>query len=115
MPVELIDDMDIEYAATVSARAIQSMSQLSVPATPSNYSVWFHYILGTSPGLRKTIDILLGNKRKFDASLNRELYNSFVCTQPGASLSGDAPQLLNGIINNARSFSRMRFRTIKRK
>ena len=99
---EHYEDMDVEYATTVSNRAIQSMSQLSVPATPSNFSVWFHYMLGTSPGLRKTIDVLLSNKRKFDAAINRELYNAFVNTSPWVLPTGDAPQQLNAIIDNAK-------------
>jgi diguanylate cyclase len=104
MAIERFDDMDVEYAASVSSRAIQSMSQLSVPATPSNYMVWFHYMLGTSPGLRKTIDILLGNKRKFDATINNELYNTFISSQLGVLPGGDAPKQINGIINSAKQF-----------
>ena len=104
MVTERFDDMDVEYATTVSNRAIQSMSQLSVPATPSNFSVWFNYMLGTSPGLRKTIDVLLSNKRKFDAAINLELYTTFVSTNSGALSAGDAPQQLNGIIINAKQF-----------
>jgi diguanylate cyclase len=102
--IEHFDDLDVEYATTVSSRAIQSMSQLSVPATPSNYSVWFHYVLGTSSGLRKTIDILLSNKRKFDAAINHELYTAFVNAQSGTLPAGDAPQQLNGIIDSAKNF-----------
>jgi diguanylate cyclase len=100
---EHFDDMDVKYAATVSNHAIQSMSQLLVPATPSNFSVWFHYMLGTSLGLRKTIDVLLSNKRKFDAAINRELYTAFVRTHSGA-LPGDAPQQLDDIIISAKEF-----------
>jgi diguanylate cyclase len=79
------------------------MSQFSVPATPNNYSVWFHYVLGTSPSLRKAIDILLGNKRKFDASINHDLFTTFVDTS-GALPAGNAPQQLNGIISSAKQF-----------
>ena len=104
MAIDRFDDIDVEYATTVSGRAIQSMSQLSVPATPSNYAVWFHYVLGTSPGLRKTIDILLGNKRKFDTAINNELYCVLVGSQPDALPAGDAPKQINGIINNAKLF-----------
>ncbi len=104
MIIEHYDDIDVEYATTVSNRAIQSMSQLSVPATPSNFSVWFHYILGTSPGLCKTIDVLLSNKRKFDASINRELFAAFVNIYSGTLPAGDAPQRLNGIVNSAKLF-----------
>ena len=40
-----ISDMDVEYARTVADRAMQLMSQQSVPATPSNFSVWFDYAM----------------------------------------------------------------------
>ena len=102
MMIEHYDDIDVEYATTVSNRAIQSMSQLSVPATPSNFGVWFHYMLGNPPGLRKTIDVLLSNKRKFDAAINRELYTTFINTHSGVLPAGDAPLQLNGIINSAK-------------
>ena len=103
MVAEHFDDMDVEYATTVASRAIQSMSQQAVPATPSNYGVWFHYVLGSSPGLRKTIDILLGNKRKFDASINHELYTTFLASKSGG-LTGDTPQQLQAIIHSAKGF-----------
>ena len=73
MAGDLFGDMDVEYATTVADRAIRSMSQQSVPVTPGNFSVWFDYAMGTSPALRKTIDVLIGNKRKFDAATYPEL------------------------------------------
>ena len=60
MADDVIGDMDLEYATAIADRAIQSMSQQSIPATPSNFSVWFDYAMGASPALRKTIDILIG-------------------------------------------------------
>jgi hypothetical protein len=41
-----IGDMDVEYARAVADRAIRSMSQQSVPATPRHFSVWFNYAMG---------------------------------------------------------------------
>ena len=104
MAGELIGDMDVEYATTVADRAIRSMSQQSVPATPSNFSVWFDYAMGTSPGLRKTIDILIGNKRKFDPSINHELYVTYVNPQFGPGATGDFPERLRGVIAGAKQF-----------
>ncbi|MDO8399365.1 MAG: GGDEF domain-containing protein [Bradyrhizobium sp.] len=80
------------------------MSQQSVPATPSNFSVWFEYAMGTSPALRKTIDILIGNKRKFDAAINYELYVTYVNPQYGLAVKGDFPERLRGVITNATQF-----------
>ena len=73
-----IGDMDAEYATTIADRAMRLMSQQSVPATPTNFAVWFEYSLGNSLALRKTIDILIGNKRKFDPATNRDLYRAYV-------------------------------------
>ena len=98
---DLTGEMDFEYATTVADRALKSMSQLSVPATPSNFSVWFNYALGTSPTLRKTIDILVGNKRKFDASINRELYTTYIDDK---SDFVQVPEQLQSVVNNARKF-----------
>lgn len=97
-------DMDVEYAATVTDRAIRSMSQQAVPSTPNNFSVWFDYAMGTSPALRKTIDILIGNRRKFDASINHELYVTYVNPQSDAGAAGDFPEQLRGVISSAKQF-----------
>ena len=104
MPGDPLDDMDVEYAASVADRAIRSMSQQSVPATPSNFAVWFNYAMGASPALRKTIDILIGNKRKFDASINHELYVTYVGAPSGSSNSGDFPEQLRDVIASAKQF-----------
>ena len=101
---DVIGDMDMEYATTVADRAIRLMSQQLVPATPSNFSVWFEYALGTSPALRKTIDILIGNKRKFDAAINHELYVTYVNPQYGLAFKGNFPERLRGVITNATQF-----------
>jgi diguanylate cyclase len=104
MAGDLHDDMDVGYATTVADRAIRSMSQQSVPPTPSNFSVWFNYAMGTSSGLRKTIDILIGNKRKFDASINHELYVAYVDAQAGTGATGDFPEQLRGLVTSAKQF-----------
>lgn len=31
------------------------MSELNIPIIPTNFTVWFTYVLGRSPALRKTI------------------------------------------------------------
>lgn len=101
MAAEPSDEMDVDYATAVADRAIRLMSEQSVPATPINYNVWFNYALGASPALRKTIDILLSNKRKFDASTNHELYAAYVGR---LSQTGNVPDQLNGVIDSAKQF-----------
>jgi diguanylate cyclase len=96
--------MDVEYATTIADRAGRSMSQNAVPPTPNNFSVWFNYAMGASPALRTTIDILIGNKRKFDASINHELFVTYIGAQPGPSPTGDVPEQLRVVIAGAKQF-----------
>ena len=70
------DELDFEYATSVAETAMRSMAEHRVPPTPNNFHVWFNYTLGTPPVLKRAIDILIGNKRKFDAQTNREIYDS---------------------------------------
>ena len=101
-----IGEMDVEYATTIADRAIRLMSQQSVPATPDNFAVWFEYSLGSSLPLRKTIDILIAGKRKFDPATNHELYTTYVAPKsgPGPDPLHDLPEQLNGLIASARQF-----------
>jgi diguanylate cyclase len=103
MAGELLSDMDAEYAATIADSAIRSMAKQSVPATPNNFAVWFSYAMGASPALRKTIDILIGAKRKFDAAVNHDLYLTYINPQPDAA-TGDLSEQLHGVITSARQF-----------
>lgn len=104
MVLDRFDEMDLEYSANVADRALRTMSQQSVPATPDNFSVWFAYTLGTPPMLRKTIDVMLSNRQKFDASIDRELFNTFIGTPTGSPDVGSAAEQLNGAVSGARNF-----------
>jgi diguanylate cyclase len=74
----LINDVDAEYASSMAGRALQLMARYNIPATPQNFEVWFTFARGTAPDLNKTINILLGNKRPFDAGINQGLYANYI-------------------------------------
>jgi diguanylate cyclase len=97
-------EMDAEYATTIADRAIRLMSQQSVPATPNNFAVWFEYSLGNSVPLRKTIDILITGKRKFDTAINHELYITYIAPQGVPDPLRDLPEQLSGLIATAQQF-----------
>jgi diguanylate cyclase len=96
------DEVDFEYATTIADRANRFMSQHVVPPTPENFFVWFSYAMGASPALRKTIDILIANKRKFDSAVNRDLYVTYINPQSDRGTSGDFPEQLRGVISSAK-------------
>jgi diguanylate cyclase len=99
-----LDEIDFEYATTVADRANGFMSLQAVPPTPENFSVWFSYAMGASPALKRTIDILLANKRSFDPAINHDLYVTYVNPQPSGNLAGDFPEQLRGVIASAHTF-----------
>jgi len=96
------NEIDFDFATTTADRANRLMSQHGVPPTPDNFSVWFYYAMGGSLTLKKTVDILIANKRKFDSGVNRDLYLTYVNTH--SSTSGDFPEQLHGVIASAQEF-----------
>ncbi len=73
-----INDVDPAYASSMAGRALQLMAQHNIPATPQNFEVWFTFARGTAPDLNKTINILVGNNRPFDAGTNHSLYVNYI-------------------------------------
>ena len=57
--------------------------------------------MGASPALRKTIDVLVANKRNFDSATNRDLYVTYVNPR---SDGDDFPEQLQSVISSARQF-----------
>jgi diguanylate cyclase len=102
---DALEEFDFEYATTVSEKAIGFMTKQRVPPTPNNFHVWFKYSLGTSSDLKRAIDILIGNKRKFDAATNHDLYAMYVgsqATDEGAA--HDVSQQLHSVMDAAKQF-----------
>jgi diguanylate cyclase len=100
-----LDEVDFEYATSVAEKAFGLMAQQRVPPTPNNFHVWFKYSLGTSPILKRAIDILIGNKRKFDAQTNQGLFATYVGTQGADGVSvNNVSQQLHSVMESAKQF-----------
>lgn len=98
------EELDYEYAAFISERAIALMSKLKIAQTPANYSIWFNYCQGTSPGLKRTIDTLFENESQFDASTNAALVSSFGDGETGVAVSNDMTKRLGSLMEDAQGF-----------
>ncbi|SHN70923.1 diguanylate cyclase [Bradyrhizobium erythrophlei] len=98
------DEIDFDYATTLADRANGFMAQHRVPPTPENFAVWFFYAMGGSLTLKKTIDILIANKRKFDSLVNRDLYVTYVRPYSDPGLSDDIPDQVHAVIASAQEF-----------
>jgi diguanylate cyclase len=100
--MEILDDLDSQHAASISREAVRLMSELDVSIIPTNFTVWFAYVIGRSPALRKTIDILRSNQRTFDKSLNRELYSTFLRSNSLVNAGQSITEELGIILRNVR-------------
>jgi diguanylate cyclase len=100
-----LDELDFEYATAVAEKAVRSMSQQRVPPTPNNFHTWFKYSLGTSPDLKRAIDILVGNKRKFDATTNRDLFATYVAADTADDVDvNNVSQQLHSVMASAKQY-----------
>ena len=106
MTRDVIDEVDFEYATAVAEKAMRSMEQNRVPPTPNNFHTWFKYSLGTSPDLKRAIDILVGNKRKFDTTTNHDLFATYVGSQAAADDTdlNNVSQQLHSVMASAKQF-----------
>ena len=100
-----LDELDFEYATEVAEKAMRSMSQHRVPPTPNNFHTWFKYSLGTSSDLKRAIDILVGNKRKFDATTNHDLFVAYVGPHTADETDlNNVSQQLHSVMASAKQF-----------
>ena len=100
-----LDELDFEYATEVAEKAVRSMSQHRVPPTPNNFHTWFKYSLGTSSGLKRAIDILVGNKRKFDATTNHDLFVAYVAPNTADDTDlNNVSQQLHSVMASAKQY-----------
>jgi diguanylate cyclase len=60
--------------------ALPLMSQLGIPVTPKNYTVWYKYVSGKDGELSKAIDGMRENNEMFSEEKNEDLYKKY-CTE----------------------------------
>ena len=82
--------------------ALKAMVANEVPPTPQNYAVWYCYVDGTVPELKRTIDILVSNRQPFTADLNTELYARFFDSTGQLGLLQNAGGRLRQIVDQVR-------------
>jgi diguanylate cyclase len=99
------DEIDFEYATTVADKAMRAMAQQRVPPTPNNYHLWFKYSLGTASDLKRAVDILISNKRKFDKATNHALFETYIGSQAAdAAVVYKVSQQLHGVMDSTKQY-----------
>ena len=98
------EEFDLDYATAMAERANRHMAQHGVAPTPNNFAVWFNYSCNTRPELKRTIDILIAGKRRFDAATNRELFSTYLAAGPAGATDSDVPEQLKSVMADAQRF-----------
>jgi diguanylate cyclase len=97
------EELDFEYATAIAQRATLEMTKQGVPPTPNNFSVWFSYALGNPPDLKRAVDILTKNKKKFDVATMRDLFSTYVADQSADHVVAVSEQLMS-VMTAAKNF-----------
>jgi diguanylate cyclase len=99
------DELDFDYVSGVAEKAMSSLIGQRVPPTPHNFHVWFRYALGTPVALKRTVDILIANKRKFDAATNDDLYTTYIGSKGiDEAVAHQVSQQLHDVLASAQKF-----------
>jgi diguanylate cyclase len=102
---DAFDELDFEFVSGLAEKAMRAVAEQRVPPTPQNFHVWFKYALGTPIELKRTIDILVANKRKFDPATNRDLYTTYVGSKgTDEAVAHHVSQQLHSVLESAQQF-----------
>jgi len=99
-----LEEIDPDYATALADRANRHMVQHGVTPTPSNFAVWFSYSRGALPELKRTIDILIAGKKRFDSITSRELFSTYLAPNSTRTAVGEIPEQLKSIMTEAKRF-----------
>jgi diguanylate cyclase len=99
-----LEEVDLNYVTTLADCANRHMAQHGVAPTPNNFAVWFNYVRGTSPELKRTIDIQVAGKKRFDSATSRQLFLTYVTPDSARMSAGDIPEQLRSVLTEAKRF-----------
>lgn len=71
---------DLQSAKSLADAALAEMSKYGVPATPSNYCVWYNYVAKAIAGLTRDIDERIALQRGFGWQANQALFERYFGT-----------------------------------
>lgn len=66
--------------------AVAKIQELSIPANPQNYSIWYEYFAGNKPKLNEMVDKRLQNGGDYNSEFSLRVYNQFFLNDPEKEL-----------------------------
>ncbi|PIR32424.1 MAG: hypothetical protein COV36_04355 [Alphaproteobacteria bacterium CG11_big_fil_rev_8_21_14_0_20_44_7] len=84
---------------TWAQHAMKSMTERKVQPLPENYSIWFEYARGSNKKLIQAVDKLVADKKDFDRSVTRDLYNTFILKEVNTRIVEEASSRVQKIMS----------------
>ena len=69
---------DVSKAISLLKQTLPEMNKRNIASTPSNYAIWYEYVIGSNNELVFAINELDTNKTLFTAEVLESLYNKFI-------------------------------------
>ncbi|RPH86109.1 MAG: hypothetical protein EHM75_08635, partial [Desulfobacteraceae bacterium] len=70
-------EYEVANVTELARRGLQQMSRLTIPITPDNYRLWYHYVSRSMADLVAEVDELLSSKKPFHPDLCETLYQKY--------------------------------------
>ncbi|MBL8710654.1 MAG: GGDEF domain-containing protein [Rhodospirillaceae bacterium] len=80
-PIFMIEDVDT--ATQHAATAIAEMAMRDISPTPGNFCVWYNYLAGATPELKKELEALLGQGGVISSSQMQALFDKYFGEKTG--------------------------------
>lgn len=80
-PIFMIEDVDT--ATQHAATAIAEMAMRDISPTPGNFCVWYNYLAGATPELKKELEALLGQGGVVSSSQMQALFDKYFGEKTG--------------------------------
>jgi diguanylate cyclase len=67
----------VDKRSEIAAQVLARLGKLGIPATPPHFAVWFSYLAGDNPELKRMLDAALAGPEAFTEAASRALYDRF--------------------------------------
>lgn len=74
----MVDGDEHERTIAFADIALSQIRALRQSAEPRNYAIWYHYATGYNPALNKTINDVIAQRGKLDASDLHEIHDAYI-------------------------------------
>ena len=97
-----VGEVGIDASANWAQQCLELMARHQVSPTPSNYCLWYHYVAGSLPALKREMQAMLESGAAFSLQENVRLFEKYFGTERETKglerIGGDLTQAIGNVI-----------------